>query len=404
MLLQQVDEIMDRDNTSSSLPQISTADTQRELKIRHVERQQFETVLVMQGGGSLGAYECGVYKALSGHGIKFDIVAGTSIGAVNAAIIAGSRNDHPAKDLEEFWLEVAETATSAIVPDSVRAFVSSTFGALYGNPNVFFPVWFGSSGLLTNHFLLYSKVGWWPPHLYELANLKKTLERYIDFSKLNSKNVPRAILTCTDIKKSEAVIFDSMTTKIDADHVTACAGYPFYGIAWTEKDGRFLWDGALLSNTPLREVIDSSPKHDKKVYIVNLFPHLQEELPKNLLEIWHRARDIMHTDKTDNSVRMSKVISGYLLLMKEMHDILSNTELSPELHDRFRKIEPVYHRLADARGAIIDEITRIERSEDAPFLFEDADFSLATIKKLINQGEADAERAINRNKSRVEYS
>jgi NTE family protein len=64
----------------------------------------------------------------------------------------------------------------------------------------------------------------------------------------------------------------------------------------------------------------------------------------------------------------------------------------------------VYHRLADARGAIIDEITRIERSEDAPFLFEDADFSLATIKKLINQGEADAERAINRNKSRVEYS
>lgn len=108
------------------------------------------------------------------------------------------------------------------------------------------------------------------------------MKKYIDFSKLNSKNVPTVILTCTDIKSSEAVIFDSRTTGIDADHVIACAGYPFYGIAWAEKEGRFLWDGALLSNTPLREVIDSSPKHDKKVYIVNLFPHVQEELPKNL--------------------------------------------------------------------------------------------------------------------------
>src|SRR5574338_393134 len=83
---------------------------QRELKIRHVQKLQYETVLVMQGGGSLGAYECGVYKALSRHGIKFDIVAGTSIGAINAAIIAGSKNDRPEKDLEDFWLEVAETA------------------------------------------------------------------------------------------------------------------------------------------------------------------------------------------------------------------------------------------------------------------------------------------------------
>jgi NTE family protein len=193
-----------------------------------------------------------------------------------------------------------------------------------------------------------------------------------------------------------------MTTNIDADHVIACAGYPFYGIAWTEKDGRFLWDGALLSNTPLREVIDSSPNRDKKVYIVNLFPHIQEELPKSLIETWHRARDIMHTDKTDNNVKMSKVISRYLLLMREMHDIISNAQLDEELHERFRKIEPEYHKIADARGAIIDEITRIERSEDFPFLFEDADFSLATIKKLIKQGEDDTHRALAEKEKQIE--
>jgi NTE family protein len=346
----------------------------------------------MQGGGSLGAYECGVYKALSKHGIKFDIVAGTSIGAVNAAIVAGSKNDRPDKDLEDFWLEVAETATASIMPDYPRAIMSSWYAALFGNSKVCSPSWYMAPSFSNNPSNYFTFT--WTPHLYDLTVLKKTLEMYVDFSKLISKNVPRLIVTCSDIKNSEAVIFDSMTTNIDADHVVACAGYPFYGIAWTEKEGKSLWDGALLSNTPLREVIDSSPKRDKKVYIVNLFPHVQEEMPRNLIEIWHRARDIMHTDKTDNNVKMSKVISRYLLLMKEMHDIISNAQLDEELHKRFTKIEPEYHKLADARGAIIDEITRIERTEDAPFLFEDADFSLATIKKLIKQGEDDTEKAL----------
>jgi NTE family protein len=378
------------DKSENDSPNLSNDVTQRELKIRHVQKLEFETVLVMQGGGSLGAYECGVYKALSRHGIKFDIVAGTSIGAVNAAIIAGSRTGSPERALEDFWLEVAETATSSIIPDSMRAVTSWYYAAMYGNSKVFAPFWM--KPFQNRDFAYYS--GWWFPHLYDLGILKKTLERHVDFAKLNAGNVPRVILTCTDIQNSEHVIFDSNTSGIDADHITACAGYPFYGISWTEKDGRFLWDGALLSNTPLREVIDSSPKRDKRVYIVNLFPHVQEELPKNLVEVWHRARDIMHTDKTDNNVKMSKVISRHLLLMREMHDIISNANLDEELHKRFTKIEPEYHKLAGARGAIIDEITRIERSEDVPFLFEDADFSLATIKKLIKQGEDDTHRAL----------
>lgn len=364
----------------------------RELKIRHKQKLQSETVLVMQGGGSLGAYECGVYKALSKRGIKFDIVAGTSIGAVNAAIVAGSKNDNPERDLEDFWLDVAERVTGSIIPDNLRAVMSLWYAALYGNAKMFFPAWYMAPSLN------YTPVGYFtsirPPYMYDLAILKRTLERYVDFSKLNSNNVPRLIVTATNIKNSKAVLFDSMTTNIDADHIVACASYPFYGIGWTEKDGQFLWDGALLSNTPLREVIEASPKRDKKVYIVNLFPHVQEELPENMFDIWHRARDIMHTDKTDSNVRLSKAISGYLLLLREMHDILSNAPLDKELHERFTKIEPDYHKLADARGAIIDEITKIERSENVPFLFEDADFSLATIKNLIKQGEEDAEKVI----------
>jgi NTE family protein len=364
-----------------------------ELKIRHVRKLEYETVLVMQGGGSLGAYECGVFKTLQKHGIRLDVVSGTSIGAINAGIIAGSKNDEPSEDLEAFWLDVAERITPFPLPDLFRAMAASLLSAIYGNPKAFAPTWFAPNNF--TFYLPYFGLTGQKAYLYALEPLKKTMSRYIDFDQLNGdQKKPRLIVTCTDIKESEPVVFDNWHMKIDADHLAACASFPFYGIQWTEKDGRCLWDGALLSNTPLREVIEASPRHDKRVYIVNLFPHHQEELPQNLLETWHRARDIMHTDRTDQNVRTSKRVSRYLLLLKEMHDILSNVDLEESLKMRFLKIEKEYHQLARERGAIIDEIIKIERSEDVHFLFEDADFSLATIKKLIEQGEKDSERVL----------
>jgi NTE family protein len=370
--------------------------TIEELKVRHCQKINRETVLVMQGGGSLGAYECGAYKGLARHGIKFDIVAGTSIGAINAAVIAGSKSGDSAADLENFWLELAETVTPSSLPDGLRTVVSSSYTTFFGVPKAFAPTW---SGIY--HDIWQSRDSFFLPssfssnYLYDVAPLKKTLQKYIDFSRLNNhNNIPRLITTCTDIKNSEPVSFDSAQDSIDADSIAACAGFPFYGIKWTEKDGRRLWDGALLSNTPLREVIDASPKTDKRVFIVNLFPHIQDDFPHNMQEVWHRARDIMHTDRTDNNLKMSKVISKYLLLLKEMHDIISNAALDDELRKRFREIEPEYLKLAEYRGAVIAEITKIERSEDVHYILEDCDFSLATIKKLIKQGEQDAENAV----------
>jgi len=362
-----------------------------QLKIRDAQKLQSETVLVMQGGGSLGAYECGVYKTLTKRGIKFDIIAGTSIGAVNAAIIAGSKDDaEPAAKLEDFWLNVAEKITPSLLPDSLRCMVSSIHAAMYGNLKTFMPLWFMMPNPNENFFSYYRS-----PYLYSITPLKNTLSKYIDFAKLNNPaNIPRLIITATDIQKSASVTFDSKFMSIDTDHVIACAGFPFYGIAWTEKDGRYLWDGSLQSNTPLREVIDASPKYDKDVYIINLFPRIQKELPENMLDSWHRARDIMHTDKTDNNIRMSKVISRYLTLLRQMHDIISNVQLDDKMKESFREMEKEYHKLADKSGAIIKKRTRIERTEDVHFLFEDAAFSISIIKKLIKQGEKDAENAL----------
>lgn len=103
------------------------------------------------------------------------------------------------------------------------------------------------------------------------------------------------------------MIFDSNRTNIELDDIVASVGFPFYGISWTEKNGKYLWDGALLSSTPLREVIDASSITDKIVYLVNIFPRYQKELPQDMFQSWHRARDIIYTDKTDTNIRMSKI-------------------------------------------------------------------------------------------------
>jgi len=123
---------------------------------------------------------------------------------------------------------------------------------------------------------------------------------------------------------------------------------------------------------------------------VNLFPKTQKELPTNMFDIWHRARDIIHTDKTDHN--MSTIISRYLTLLRQMQDLLNNAHIDDTMKDTFIKIEEDYHKLAT--GAIIEEITKIERAEDIRYIFEDADFSLTTIKKLIKQGEDDAEQVL----------
>ncbi|HXT84211.1 MAG TPA: patatin-like phospholipase family protein [Verrucomicrobiae bacterium] len=386
------------------------------MQIRDTSTRQKETVLVMQGGGSLGAYECGIYKTLEKHNIKLDIVAGTSIGAINASIIAGSKGQSPAKTLEEFWMEIAEKIIPSFLSDNLRSIFSSIFASCYGNKNIFEPIWYSPNTFKYNS-LFYNYTNF-PPHLYDIKPLKDTLSKFIDFDKINyyyktnitnkSKQkkdavrfTPRLIMSSTDIQKSEPVTFDSDTMKIDADHIVACAGFPFYGLSWTEKDGRYLWDGSLLSNTPLREVINASPKNHKIVYIVNLFPKNQKEVPKNMFEIWHRARDIMHTDRTEHNIHMSKIISKHLEVMKDMHDLLNNIKIEENMKDLFFKIEKEYHKLATDRGTIIKEIIKIEREEEKEkthFIFEDADFSVKTIQQLIKQGEDDAEKALQINR------
>jgi NTE family protein len=181
---------------------------------------------VLQGGGSLGAYECGVYKTLVKHNIKFDIVSGTPIGAVNAAIIAIGHhrhhsNENSAKQLEDFWLELAETlialptqCSSLYFTDEMRAVLASMYSAMYGNPKAFFPRWIVSG--FFNYLQPFRPL---PYPLFDITPLKKTLSRYVNFTNLGNTSRPRLIVTSTNIQTGKPVIFDSKHININADHV-----------------------------------------------------------------------------------------------------------------------------------------------------------------------------------------
>jgi NTE family protein len=381
-----------------------------------------ENVLILQGGGSLGAFGCGVFKALANNNIKIHIIAGTSIGGLNASIIAGSKEDHPEKALEQYWLELAEGSAnlnypftewlagypiSTITPTSstppmptmdhsalthilqTKSTMSFYVSAIYGNKKIFIPRWDPEFALTDPQYFMPNK---WT-YMYDHSPLVKTAEKYIDFSKLqpNGKPNSRLIITAVNVLTAEPLIFDSTKQKITSKHILAATGYPSYYFRWVEvEEGVYAWDGSLLSNTPLREVIDASPVNDKRVFLVENYPKKGDMLPDNLSEVQHRARDIMFSDKTLHSVKMSKAITYYLRLINDLYKMLEDHFDSNKKEDikKFEKIRARYKKVSERHGAEIKGVHYITRSEPFPSLYENADFSVDTVKASIKDGES----------------
>jgi NTE family protein len=383
-----------------------------------------ENVLILQGGGSLGAFGCGVFKALANSNIKIDIIAGTSIGGLNASIIAGSKGeDHPEKALEQYWLELAEDSSANLnspflewlaryplptptplppPPPStpttdhsamthisqIKSVMSFYSSAIYGNDKIFVPRWRPEFAFRDPEYFTPNK---WT-YLYDHSPLLKTAEKYIDYNKLqpNGKSNSRLIITAVNVMTAEPLIFDSAKQQITSKHILAATGYPSYYFGWAEVEkGVYAWDGSLLSNTPLREVIDASPVKDKQVFLVENYPKRCDALPDNLLEVQHRARDIMFSDKTLHNVQMSKTITYYLRLINDLYKLLEDHFSSEKKADieKFEKIRARYKKVSEEHGAEIKRVHYITRSEPFPSLYENADFSVDTIKASIKDGE-----------------
>ena len=159
-------------------------------------------------------------------------------------------------------------------------------------------------------------------YLYDHSPLIKTLEKYVDFNKLQPNGNPnsRLIITAVNVLTAEPLIFDSSKQQITSKHIMATTGYPAYYFQWAEVEkGVYAWDGSLLSNTPLREVIEASPVKDKRIFLVENYPKNIDKLPDNLHDVQHRSRDIMFSDKTLHSVQMSKAFTYYLRFIDELY-------------------------------------------------------------------------------------
>jgi len=374
---------------------------------------KIENVLVLQGGGSLGAFGCGVFKALANNNIKLDIVAGTSIGGINGAIIAGSIDkEHPERNLEQFWLELAENSVDLTVPlmewvydksrdhliravenllpptDKLSSLLSTTSSILYGNDKFFVPRWRIDYALKDPQYFDPSK---WT-YIYDNTPLVKTLERYVDYNKLQPDGHPNArlIMTAVNILTSESITFDSSKQKITPKHILATSSYPSDNFPWVElEEGVYAWDGALLSNTPFSEVIDASPVIDKKLFLVENYPRNIERLPDNLAMVYHRARDIMFSDKSQQQIKMSKVITRYLRYIEELYQLIDkHIDASKIDKKQLERIRRIYVKMKRERGAEIREIIHIIRDEPFPHFYENTDFSVETIRSSIKDGES----------------
>jgi NTE family protein len=137
-------------------------------------------------------------------------------------------------------------------------------------------------------------------YIYDHSPLVKTLEKYIDYDKLKPEDNPnsRLILTAVNILTAEPLTFDSSKQQITPKHILATSSYPVYNFRWTEVEKEtYAWDGSLLSNTPLREVLDASPINNKRIFLVENYLKKVESLPKNLPEVYHRARELCFLTK-----------------------------------------------------------------------------------------------------------
>lgn len=310
----------------------------------------FECVaLLLQGGGALGAYQGGVYQALSESGIDPNWVAGISIGAVNSAIIAG--ND-PAKSLQrlrDFWEFITPQSPMDMLTgfglnmlegDVSRGTLNQINAAailMQGVPGFFVPrfpaPWFNENG---------SKGA---TSYYDTTVFKSTLEKFIDFDRINT-DWKRLSMGAVNVRTGNFVYFDTTTHEITPEHVMASGALP-PGFPGVEIDGELYWDGGLVSNTPLQWVLQSKNRMDTLAFQVDLWS-AKGEVPRNMSEVTTRQKEIMYSSRTraatDQFRRAQKMRHNISELLDKLPKELQNSKAVKELETySTRKVYNIIH-------------------------------------------------------------
>ena len=252
-----------------------------------------ETILLLQGGGALGAYQGGVVQELCRSNMPIDWVAGISIGAINAAIIAGNPPERRVAKLESFWSRISDSAvpdalTHGFVPRSLSDGASAAWITAFGVPGFFkprlLPPLFGLPGT--------------PAALsvYDTAPLRETLEEHADFDLINSGRM-RLSVGAVNVTSGNFAYFDTTERKIGPEHIMASGALP-PGLPPVQIDGEYYWDGGIVSNTPLQYVIEvRETARPATIFQVDLFS-ARGPMPQTLTDAAEREKDIRFSSRT----------------------------------------------------------------------------------------------------------
>jgi NTE family protein len=311
------------------------------------ERLPFECIaLLLQGGGALGAYQAGVYEALAEANIEPNWVAGISIGAVNAALIAGNAPEKRVEKLRAFWESITIPAMIDISPfvrgDVARGAINQAYsmiGLMNGVPNFYKPRLFP---------LLQPRGTVEATSFYDVSELRSTLERLVDFDRINQSDM-RFSVGAVNVRSGNFVYFDNTTYTIGAEHILASGALP-PGFPPVEIEGESYWDGGLVSNTPLDWVLGSRPQQDSLVFQVDLWS-ARGDIPGNVPEVLTRQKEIQYssrtrasTDRFRHAQKMRYALANLLeKLPAEFSDLPDLQVLKPEaVRKVFNIIELIY--------------------------------------------------------------
>ena len=255
-----------------------------------------QTVLVFQGGGALGAYQIGVYQALSEAGIEPDWVIGTSIGAINASLIAGNAPGDRLDKLREFWSRVELGQLFEGPMASLLAPMRTMSAIMSGIPSFFTPNPFAFMGQKV-------PLGAENAGYYSVDPLRDNLTELVDFDLVNS-GATRLTVGAANVRTSEMCYFDSRDTPLDVRHVLASGALP-PAFPAVRIDGELYWDGGIVSNTPVEAVFDDDPRSNAVVFAVHLWnPHGEE--PQSIWEVANRQKDIQYSSRAHSHIKRQR--------------------------------------------------------------------------------------------------
>ena len=325
-----------------------------------------QIVLVLQGGGALGSYQAGVYQALDEARLEPDWIAGVSIGAVNAALIAGTAPGERIAKLRTFWNEVSSepwcAAWLAMLPEDLTdsqaarvglSHLSAASAATLGVPSMFaarpVPAWLWPAGSAN------------AVSLYDTQPLRDALDRHVDFDRINAGPM-RFSVGAVNIRTGNFGYFDTAAHTIRMEHVLASAALPPM-FAPVEVEGEFYWDGGLVSNTPLQWVVEAEPHQDSLVFQIDLW-NTRGEYPTDLAEVMTRQKEIQYASRTragsDTFRQLQRLKNAVAVAVAELPaevcQLPTIQRLSSEVDRKvFRIVQLIYHARAH-QGATKDAV------------------------------------------------